>query len=91
MQAQNDVERQPFVRKDQTNIDFDEDSTLGPKQTLVVEEKHAATSTMGILMICAGTIMYGILGTLTRLSMLGQESAPYNSNAALGMFVVAIS
>ena len=34
-------------------------------------------------MILIGTIMYGILGILNRLSMLGKSSTPYQSAAAM--------
>lgn len=38
---------------------------------------------MGASMIIIGTIMYGIFGIISRLSMLGRKSTPYQSAAAM--------
>ena len=50
---------------------FDESNLLG------------ADTFAGAAMILIGTIMYGILGILNRLSMLGKSSTPYQSAAAM--------
>eukprot|EP01083_Nonionella_stella_P264355 896923_1 len=63
----------------------------GPKTS--EETKYGPKTMYGIIMIGIGTMMYGLIGTLVRLSMLGEEAVAYNSNAALvvsevGKFVV---
>ena len=56
--------------------------------------KIGANSFQGICMIIIGTIMYGIAGVLTKLSMLDRRSIKYNTFAAMvvcefGKFIIS--
>jgi len=53
-------------------------------------------SSYGILALLVGTLMYGMVGVLTRLSMMEQDPPPFNTNAVLlctdiAKFAVTIS
>eukprot|EP01084_Bolivina_argentea_P267201 453522_1 len=82
---QNSDEEEPFLSNTDSNPPNVTNTT---KKT-----KYGAKSAYGIIMIIIGTIMYGVLGTIVRLSMEGEDKVPYNSNAALviaefGKFIV---
>eukprot|EP01083_Nonionella_stella_P183219 661421_1 len=68
-----------------------------PNTTADIEAtKYGPKTIYGVIMIGIGTMMYGLIGTLVRLSMLGEEAVAYNSNAALvvsevGKFVVTFT
>eukprot|EP00483_Globobulimina_turgida_P001574 UN01576 len=77
---QNPDEIEVLISKKDSNSP---DSIENMKKSYKPAAKYAATSVYGILMICIGTLMYGVMGTIIRLSMEGQDRVAYNSNAAL--------
>mmetsp|Transcript_32633 Transcript_32633/g.52928 ORF Transcript_32633/g.52928 Transcript_32633/m.52928 type:complete len:374 (+) Transcript_32633:53-1174(+) len=86
-------EAQAFLPQD--HIVSDGNDVESPKKPRNDESKLGADTFAGVAMVIVGTIMYGIFGILSRLSMLGKRSTPYQSAAAMvvaecGKFVVSL-
>ena len=93
-------EVQPFIKESDVSITTHTSGNGAPPSNKQLSQPSADTSKLGAdtfagaAMIIIGTTMYGIFGILSRLSMLGNNSTPYQSAAAMvvaefGKFVVS--